>query len=212
MMTTKGYWGIIQSDSTLTHHGVLGMKWGVRRYRNKDGSLTPAGKRHEARINKRYAKKQSHLEADKKDLERISSGLTNRKGTKTIMSSDQVKDAIRGIESQQKRLETKRQEAINTLGAHHETIGKRDVRRAMALGENYVTKRTIEVGLKTTATVAPFTMYMAAVKASRQGKTGKAITYATLNAGLKTVAVSALYGHLKANREVREAQQHFNND
>jgi hypothetical protein len=29
----------------LAHHGILGMKWGVRRYQNKDGSLTPAGKK-----------------------------------------------------------------------------------------------------------------------------------------------------------------------
>lgn len=31
-------------QSTLQHHGILGMKWGVRRYQNYDGSLTSAGK------------------------------------------------------------------------------------------------------------------------------------------------------------------------
>lgn len=29
----------------LQHHGVKGMRWGVRRYQKKDGSLTPAGKK-----------------------------------------------------------------------------------------------------------------------------------------------------------------------
>lgn len=31
--------------SELYHHGILGMKWGVRRYQNEDGTLTSAGKR-----------------------------------------------------------------------------------------------------------------------------------------------------------------------
>ena len=28
----------------LNHHGILGQKWGVRRYQNEDGTLTAAGK------------------------------------------------------------------------------------------------------------------------------------------------------------------------
>ena len=33
------------NDIYLQHHGILGMKWGVRRYQNSDGTLTPAGKK-----------------------------------------------------------------------------------------------------------------------------------------------------------------------
>ena len=38
-------WVYNYSDSQLEHHGALGMKWGVRRYQNADGSLTAAGKK-----------------------------------------------------------------------------------------------------------------------------------------------------------------------
>ena len=31
-------------ESYLVHHGIKGMHWGIRRYRNADGTLTEAGK------------------------------------------------------------------------------------------------------------------------------------------------------------------------
>lgn len=55
-------------NGELYHHGTKGMKWGVRRYQNKDGSLTPAGK-------KRYNKELQKL----KDRETAIKGMEKAK-------------------------------------------------------------------------------------------------------------------------------------
>lgn len=51
-------------NDILIHHGILGQKWGVRRYQNEDGTLTAAGK-------KRYMKDVSKLRKLDDTKERI---------------------------------------------------------------------------------------------------------------------------------------------
>ena len=81
----------------LEHHGILGMKWGIRRYQNKDGSLTAAGK-------KRYLNDDgSYNETAKKEIPLVAQSNKELQDTVTRMN----------LEQQYKRLtEDKQKESV----------------------------------------------------------------------------------------------------
>lgn len=61
------------TEAYLVHHGIKGQKWGVRRFENEDGTLTPAGKKRyasdvddiNARTSKRYSEARDKYIDDK---------------------------------------------------------------------------------------------------------------------------------------------------
>lgn len=76
------------NNTELYHHGVKGQRWGVRRYQNKDGSLTSYGKN-------RYAKELAKLEAEK---ERV------RQQEQTAKKMKKLDDMRKDIDERKKAL------------------------------------------------------------------------------------------------------------
>lgn len=84
----------------LYHHGILGMHWGIRRFQNKDGSLTAAGKK---RYNKpESGEKKSSLSSSRSELHKslpqsskfiLGLGLVDRESAKSILADSAKKIA-----------------------------------------------------------------------------------------------------------------------
>ena len=79
----------------LYHYGIKGMKWGVRRYQNKDGTLTNAGqKRYDRDVRENNAKKKDNrINIDGPDPKRWAREDMERKKRIVDTSSSLLKEA-----------------------------------------------------------------------------------------------------------------------
>lgn len=80
------------NNAYLMHHGIKGMRWGIRRYQNEDGTLTNAGKR-------RARKQQEKLDrqARKEAMYERKRAYKNR----SLMSEQQLDAEIRRYQKEQ---------------------------------------------------------------------------------------------------------------
>ena len=73
----------VERSTSLSHHGILGQKWGVRRYQNKDGSLTDDG-RVRLKARGRIVRSDKSTEA----VESIINGMSKKERDYVLAGSD----------------------------------------------------------------------------------------------------------------------------
>ena len=119
-----------KNPDELSHHGIIGMKWGVRRYQNKDGSLTSAGKKRQTlgdKIKEYRVNKTRKANLEKARKARAAKKEADAKRAKAI-DADKVKSkdmTDAELQKRIKRLELERTYNDAVRNRKQNTLGKR---------------------------------------------------------------------------------------
>lgn len=115
----------------LKHWGIKGMKWGIRRYQNKDGSLTRAGKKRQAdNLEKaRQAKKAKQDEMQEREEKRSkllkSTDATELYKNRELLSTEEINERLNRLNAEQR---------LSQLSNQTKSTGMDKVNKALAVG------------------------------------------------------------------------------
>lgn len=128
-------------NNELYHYGILGMRWGVRRYQNRDGTLTSAGKKRAAKLRSEYEKLTGNESSNRPKTVRDMSDNELRARTARLNLEKDYYNAQKGYYDAQKNLSEVKPKHVSAgkrfMKSIGPTIGKtlwNDV------GKNVVTK------------------------------------------------------------------------
>lgn len=119
----------MDNNEQLYHHGIKGMKWGIRRFQRKDGSLTPAGEKRrdqrEGRIGGSSKGSIFKRKASSKPVEKAPEQPKKKKLEE--MSDDEIRAAIarKQLENQYKQLNPDPPQKVSFGKEYIKTFGKK---------------------------------------------------------------------------------------